>query len=84
MISGGVATTPKERRQTRSRSREAFCLQTKHVSGSCQGCARILVELAHIAEGENEGLRILCGECCPCAVGGRNQNGPDVGRRMNA
>ncbi len=81
MIAGGVAATPKERRQTRSERREAVCLQTKHVAGPCVGCARNVGDLAHVAEGGVEGIRILCGQCCPCSAAEHRQSGPDVCKR---
>ena len=80
---GGVLETPKGRRQERPGRREDVCLQTKHVAGSCQGCARSVGDLAHVADYKNEGLRILCGQCCPCAAAEDYQTGPDAGQRMN-
>ncbi len=84
MIAGGVAATPKERRQTRSALRGGLCVQTRHVSGPCLSCARSVADLAHVAEGGAEGIRIHCGQCCPCSAAERQQTGPDSGRRMNA
>ena len=80
---GGVLETPKERRQERPGRREDVCLQTKHVAGSCLGCARSLGGPAHVADCKNEVLRILCGQCCPCAAAEHHQTGPDPGQRMN-
>ena len=56
---GGVAATSKERRQTRFERRVPLCLQTKHVAGSCRGCARSVGDLAHVVEDETAELKIL-------------------------
>lgn len=84
MIPGAVIAPLGRRRQERLGRRDALCLQTKHVAGSCQGCARSLGDLAHVVEGGEAGIQILCGECCPCSAAERQQTGPDSGRRMNA
>ena len=72
-----VAPTIRERRQTLPNQRSRLCVQTKHVSGPCQGCAQSVGDLAHVVDTGEGDLKILCSRCCPCAAAGRNQTGPE-------
>ena len=81
---GGVAATPKERRNTRSGSRKGLCVETQHIAGSCQGCARNVGNLAHVVEDETAELKILCGDCCPCASAKIQHNRPSPGQGMDS